>query len=117
MVGLNLSLSTTFVTIAYVALMISGSALAGDFAAGQKKASKCKVCHGADGIAKIPNAPNIGGESKFYLTKQLKAFRSGERSDLQMSTIAKNLSDEDIEDLSEYFSSIKITHTIPEIDG
>jgi cytochrome c553 len=100
-----------------VALTVSYPVLAGDLAVGQKKAGKCKVCHGADGIAKIPNAPNIGGESKFYLTKQLKAFRAGEREDLQMSTIAKKLTDEDIDDLSEYYSSINIMHTIPDING
>ena len=90
-------------------------ALAGDLAAGKDKARKCRVCHGADGIARIPNAPNIGGESKFYLTKQLKAFRAGERKDLQMSTIAGRLSDEDIDDVVEYYSAIQITHIVPDI--
>jgi cytochrome c553 len=54
-------------------------AFAGDPAAGRKKAARCQSCHGLDGIAKIPNAPHIGGESEFYLTKQLNAFRAGER--------------------------------------
>ncbi len=113
--------AVSFSTISAIFLLgifvATSPAVAGDLAAGEKKARKCRVCHGADGIAKIPNAPNIGGESKFYLTKQLKAFRAGERQDLQMSTIAKSLSDTDIDDLVEYFSSIKITHTIPDIPG
>ena len=89
-------------------------ALAGDPAEGRKKAARCQACHGLDGIAKIPNAPHIGGESEFYLTKQLKAFRGGERHDPQMSLMAKNLSDDDISDLAAYYARIEITAKIPD---
>jgi cytochrome c553 len=100
---------------AVLALFASTShTLAGDPAAGRKKAGRCATCHGLDGIAKIPNAPHIGGESEFYLTKQLKAFRAGERKDPQMSLMAKNLSDEDIADLAAYFSRIELTARIPD---
>ena len=58
--------------------------------------------------------PHIAGESDIYLIKQLKAFRSGERQDPQMSVMAKPLSDEDIANLAAWYSSIKITVTLPE---
>jgi cytochrome c553 len=89
-------------------------ALAGDAAAGRTKARQCSTCHGLDGIAKIPIAPHIAGESEIYLQTQLKAFRSGKREHEIMSVIAKDLSDEDIADLSAWYSSILIEATIPE---
>jgi cytochrome c553 len=93
---------------------ISSSALAADAVAGKEKAKKCQTCHGIDGAAKQPHVPNIGGESDIYLIKQLKAFRSGERQDPQMSIMAKPLTDEDIADLAAWYSSIKFTVTMPE---
>jgi cytochrome c553 len=88
-------------------------ASAADAAAGKTKAAKCTVCHGLDGIAKNPNAPNLAGESTTYIRKQLGAFRSGERKDPQMSIMAKNLSDEDIADLAAWYSSLKVTVEMP----
>lgn len=90
------------------------SAAAADAAAGRQKARQCQTCHGIDGIAKIPIAPHIAGESQIYLETQLKAFRSGKRVHEMMSVIAKDLSDEDIADLSAWYASIKIEATMPE---
>lgn len=87
---------------------------AGSAAAGREKAKVCRTCHGVDGVAKIPNAATIAGETEIYLTKQLKAFRDGERKDPQMSIIAAKLSDEDIADLAAWFSSFKITVEVPD---
>ena len=67
-----------------------------------------------DSVGKLPNVPNIGGESDFYLTKQLKAFRKGDRRDEQMAIIARDLSDQDIADLAAYYASIEFTVTVPE---
>ena len=92
----------------------SQAALAADAAAGRAKAKTCQTCHGIDGIAKQPNVPHLAGESEIYLTKQLKAFRDGERKDPQMSIMAKPLSDEDIANLAAWYSSIKISVTLPE---
>ncbi|MEQ8354621.1 MAG: cytochrome c [Kiloniellaceae bacterium] len=108
----------TFLTIPLLAALALASlpqaAEAGDAAAGRKKARQCQTCHGIDGIAKIPIAPHIAGESEIYLATQLKAFRSGKREHEIMSVIAKDLSDEDISDLSAWYASIKITATMPE---
>jgi cytochrome c553 len=89
-------------------------ALAADAAAGKATAKKCQACHGIDGVSKQAHVPHIAGESDIYLIKQLKAFRSGERQDPQMSVMAKPLSDEDIANLAAWYSSIKITVTLPE---
>lgn len=86
---------------------------AGKAAAGREKAAQCQPCHGLDGVARLPNAATIAGESEIYLAKQLKAFRTGERVDEQMSIIAEALSDEDIADLAAWYASIKITVEVP----
>jgi cytochrome c553 len=102
-----------FLTFALAACVSTG-ALAADAVAGKEKARACRTCHGIDGIAKIPIAPHIAGESDIYLQTQLKAFRSGKRVHEIMSVIAKDLSDEDIADLAAWYGSIKITATMPE---
>ena len=99
-------------TAAAVALL--APAEAADPAAGRKKAQMCAVCHGLDGIGKNPEVPNLAGESPFYLTRQLEAFRSGARQHEQMSIIAQGLSEEDIGDLAAWYSSLKVTVEMPE---
>lgn len=98
---------------AFACLLAAAPARAGDAAAGKEKSKVCRTCHGLDGIAKIPIAPHIAGESEIYLTTQLKAFRSGKRVHEIMSVIAADLSDEDIDDLAAWYSSIKITAELP----
>lgn len=100
-------------TFAAVAAPIS-TAHAGDAAAGREKSVQCRTCHGLDGIAKIPIAPHLAGESEIYLQTQLKAFRSGKRQHEMMTVVAQDLTDEDIADLSAWYASIQITATIPE---
>ena len=87
---------------------------AADAAAGRQKARICQTCHGIDGVGKMPIVPNIAGESEIYLTKQLKAFRSGERTDPQMSIMAKPLTDEEIANLAAWYASIGFTVQVPE---
>ena len=89
-------------------------AKAADAAAGKEKAQMCVVCHGLDGIAKVPDAPNLAGESAVYTTRQLEAFKSGERQHPQMSIIAQGLSEEDIADLAAWYASIKLTAEMPQ---
>ena len=91
----------------------SGIAVAGDAKAGRAKAAMCEACHGLNGIGLRPDVPNIGGESDIYLVAQLTHFRSGERQHEQMSIIAEGLSDEDIENLAAWYSSIQFSVTLP----
>jgi cytochrome c553 len=69
----------------------------------------CQNCHGEDGVAVMPGAANLAGQQKEYLIEQLRAFRAGTRQNPQMSVVAKTLTDEDIEKLSDWYSSIKVT--------
>ena len=78
----------------------------GDINAGRKKAVICVACHGADGIGKSESYPNLQGQKYGYLKKQLQELRSGVRKAPHMSAMARPLSDQDIEDLSTFFSSL-----------
>lgn len=79
----------------------------GDPIAGRKLAGQCRTCHGIDGKARIPIAPNIGGEPAQYLVAQLTAFRDGIREHEMMSVVAKNLSNENIGHLAAWYASIQ----------
>ena len=96
-----------------LAAALPGAALAGDAAAGRQKAQMCAVCHGPMGIAAAPETPNLAGEPEGYIGRQLRAFRSGKRQHEVMNVIAKSLSDEDIDNVAAWFSSIKVTATAP----
>ena len=106
--------TTVLLLLGLVATAAAAPALAADAAAGRQKARQCQTCHGLDGIAKIPIAPHLAGESQIYLETQLKAFRSGKREHEMMSVVAKDLSDADISDLAAWYASIQIKATMPE---
>lgn len=78
----------------------------GDANVGREKAVNCVGCHGADGIGKSESYPNLQGQKYGYLKKQLQELRSGVRKAPHMSAMARSLSDQDIEDLSTFFSSL-----------
>jgi cytochrome c553 len=96
-------------------MMIStGSAQAGDPAAGRTLARACSACHGLDGLSRRPDAPNIAGQIDIYMIDQLKKYRSGARKHPVMNVVAKGLSDQAIADLTTYYASIKVTVEVPE---
>lgn len=102
-----------FLAIVFITPVIPASA--GDISAGRRKAMQCAVCHGQNGIAVNPEAPNLAGEAAVYVERQLKAFRSGERKNEQMSIMAKELSDQDIADLAAWYAAIKVSAEPPAI--
>jgi cytochrome c553 len=85
-----------------------GPSLAGDLKAGREKALMCQGCHGIDGLSKVPDAPNIAGQTEPYILTQLQAFKAGERKNDAMSVVVQGLSDSDIENLAAYYSAIEI---------
>jgi cytochrome c553 len=87
-------------------LACGATAQAGDVTAGKAKSIACLACHGIDGIGTNPQRPNLAGQKQHYLIQQLRAFRDRERVELSMNTMAKMLSDADIENLAAYYSSL-----------
>lgn len=81
-----------------------------DAAAGKTKAAVCAACHGANGVATIPIYPNLAGQNEPYLVSALKGYRDKQRNGgmaaiMQMQAAA--LSDEDIDNLAAYYTSLK----------
>ncbi|RMF36936.1 MAG: cytochrome c [Alphaproteobacteria bacterium] len=92
-------------------------ARAADAAAGRDLArTRCAVCHGLDGLAVNPMAPNLAGENAAYVVAQLKAFRDGRRRHEQMSIIASGLSDADIANVAAWYSRIIVRVELPDLD-
>jgi cytochrome c553 len=93
---------------ALLLLSCCAGALAADPPPGRAKAQACAVCHGPLGISVTPDAPNLAGQPRIYVSEQLKAFRSAKRLHEVMNVIAKPLTDADIADLAEWYASIAI---------
>lgn len=88
-------------------LLAALGAQAGDAEAGKAKAAICAACHGMNGISPNDLWPNLAGQKKGYLVKQITAFREGTtRSDPMMAPMVQPLTDEDIENLATYFSQL-----------
>ena len=96
--------------VAFFFVALGEAEAQGDAKAGRTKAEAvCAVCHGLDGLATIPEAPNISGQKEPYLIEQLTAFKSGERKNEMMSLVAQDLTDADIENLAAYYSASEIS--------
>ncbi|GAD57063.1 c-type cytochrome [Limimaricola cinnabarinus] len=95
-------------------LLAAPMAHAGDPQLGKQAAGACAACHGRDGIAMAPDAPNLAGQPESYLVEQFLAYRSGERAHEQMTLIAQSVDEAEIEDIAAYFAAIEITATVPD---
>lgn len=69
---------------------------------GATLAQRCAICHGPTGISRA-DAPNLAGQYRAVIYKELEDFRSGARVNAVMSPFAVNLSDQDIIDLASYY--------------
>jgi cytochrome c553 len=95
-------------TSGFLLMAAGGVCAAGDVKACCAKALMCQACHGIDGLSKVPDSPNIAGQTEPYIIAQLQAFKYGTRKIDAMSVVAPSLADKDIEDLAAYFSVIEI---------
>ena len=91
---------------ALLALVVTAPAAhaKGNAEAGATKAAVCTACHGPNGNSANPEWPVLAGQNVAYVSEQLKLFRAGHRFNPIMYPLAVALSDEDIDDLSAYFS-------------
>ena len=77
------------------------------------KTGLCVTCHGALGMGATPDTPHIAAQPQIYLVAQLKAFRSGERKHAVMNVIARPLTDAEITELADWYSSVRIEVRAP----
>jgi len=84
---------------------ISPAWAGGDATAGKAKSATCAGCHGMDGNSVNPEWPKLAGQSNRYLDKQLQDFKGGARSNATMAPMVAALNEQDMADLSAFFSS------------
>lgn len=89
--------------------LLALSAHGADLAQGKALSSQCSVCHGKNGIAMDPEAPNLAGQSAYYLEKAMVDYQKGLREDRRMSIIAQALSIEDIKNLAAWYAAFEVT--------
>ena len=65
---------------------------------------RCAHCHGAQGDASSAIYPRLAGQHRVYLAKQLRNFRDGARQSDTMNEMVKDLGDEEIMALAEFYS-------------
>jgi cytochrome c553 len=70
----------------------------------------CAACHAPNGEGnELAGFPRLAGQNAQYVTEQLQAFRSGDRTNdlnAMMQGVATHLSDEEIEAVSNYVSGL-----------
>jgi cytochrome c553 len=88
-------------------LFWAAAASGADIAAGRQKAEICFACHGPAGNSANPVMPSLAGQPAQFISTELFQFREGNRKDPQMTPMAANLSNADMNDLAAYFSAQK----------
>jgi len=101
--------------IVMLALTFTGSA----FAEGKKKpevmtgasasmlANTCAGCHGTKGVSMGPSIPTLAGISPTYIIEMMEEYKSGEIPSTIMGRIAKGYSEEETQQIAEFFSKQK----------
>ncbi|SAK61486.1 c-type cytochrome [Caballeronia ptereochthonis] len=79
-------------------------------AAGRKKSEEilCTMCH-LGGFSGQNEIPRVAGQQYAYIVKQLQDYRAKKRTNDagNMTSVSKNLSDEDIENLANYIANLQ----------
>lgn len=97
-----------FLILASAGLVLAAPpSFAADLQAGAQLAARCVACHGQHGMSTSPNYPNLAGQKPVYLKKQLADFAAGKRIDPLMSAMVKGLSEQDMDNLADFFSRQK----------
>ena len=67
----------------------------------------CIDCHGENGLGD-EEVPGLAGLDEAYQIEQLKAYKSGERTDEEaMIMYAEDLSEQDMADLAAYYAGLE----------
>jgi cytochrome c553 len=80
------------------------------------KSDSCAHCHGTDGNSTSSAYPSLAGQPREYLYRQIRAFKEGTRKNSMMSAAIVVLSDQDAQDLAEYFSGQTLARSTAKTD-
>ena len=110
----------SFIPVALLAVSLSSPVAAVDLEKGKEINGTCAACHGDNGQGgKKGEYPRIAGQRVSYLEGQLKSFRARTRINIPMFpyTQERELSDEDIKDISAYLAGIDLPAEMPTYKG
>ena len=95
--------------LAAAAFLVSPLAVrAADLEAGKALSQTCVACHGPGGNSIIPGTPSISGNAAQAISMQLFNYREGNRKNVQMTPMAENLTNPEMNNLAAYFASEKV---------
>jgi len=100
----------------FIACVLVVASMAYWDAASAAKSDSCAHCHGTDGNSTSSAYPSLAGQTREYLYRQIKAFKEGSRKNSMMSPAAVVLSDDDMRDLADYFSSQTLARSSAKTD-
>jgi cytochrome c553 len=86
----------------------------GDASKGKKLHEDCAQCHGDLGNTDTPDVPDLGGQDRLYVFKQLSDYKAGTRTSSIMNEAAKGLSERDMADLAAFYAAQKPFHGKPQ---
>lgn len=110
----------TLISSGLAALLMTSPVAAVDLEKGKEINGTCAACHGDNGQGgKKGEYPRIAGQRVKYIESQLQNFRSRTRLNIPMYpyTQERELSDEDIKDISAYLAAIELPTTMPVFSG
>ena len=107
------------IKILTILLCLPNISLSNDLGIGKEVAQTiCAACHGLDGRAASGGnsslVPNIFAQNKEYLVVKLKDYKSGKINHPQMTLIAQMLTEDQIVNVSEWYSKILVEIKLPE---
>lgn len=98
-----------FIITSFIFLYSLSVSATGDINTGKVKSITCTACHGNDGNSVIPQYPKLAGQGAPYLLKQLQDYKNGRRNNPIMTGMVASLSNQDMEDIAEYFASQSVS--------
>lgn len=106
---MNKLFTTIFaVAVSCVSILAQAQEITGNAKAGETKNAMCIGCHGIKGyqatFPEVYKVPMISGQGAKYLSAALNEYKKGQRKHPTMRGIAESLTDQDIADLSAYYS-------------
>src|SRR3954467_4478694 len=97
-----MSMRHVIATLSFLSLLGVGA----QAASYDEKLATCLACHGEKGISETSEVPSLAGMPADFTLIQLFLFRQGTRKIEIMNDIAKDLTDDELRKLSEYFSKL-----------
>jgi len=89
-----------------LALLACPAGLTAQPAAPPRIVMACAPCHGFEGIGNDRSIPNLAGQNRDYLYRQLMAFRSGSRIHPTMNFFSTQVTPDELERLVDYYAGL-----------